>query len=411
MLKFYGRNTPNGDYIELPNGSLDLKDAYSCVWEIVILCSDNDDENKYKTCNGLTIPINDSYWIDTRRNFISSDSDNVYNSLQDVNEKKPDPTLILYIGDNTTKYERYQYYTITNNNGGDFDMLTIMQPECNFEIITETDDDIVLDSGVETSFRVTVYGASKNINIFTTAYSYEDDDIVDIDDIRFSYDLIEKNERYNVYEIKIMYYGTIYDYDDDEPYYYTMNIVHQDNITSTKEVIMRPIFIPRPSSQEITNSFDNEWKQQVGICTTKNDKNKLNFINAKCEFNTETVTNPLSARIMKQIKMTENKDFTPLTVLSIDRNVIKLKSCNALGENDSALIIKTMASWCFYDDLFTEDNEHIITIKCMKNIYGGKRRSLLTIKNAETNFGIIQFNVTQDEKDDIYIKSIKSVNN
>lgn len=410
MLKFYAKkNAHDSEYIELVDGNLKLENPYSCVWEIVILKSKTNDEDKdYITSNNFSIPINDSYWIEARRNFNDVTNDVVYNSLDELNENNPEPTMILYIGDNTTKYEQYQYYTVTSNTAGDFSILTIIQPECKFDIISENDEDIVLDSGIEKTLKVTVYGGSKNIDIFITAYSYEDDDIVDIDDIRFSYKLIEKHERFNVYEITVMYYGSIYDYDDDNPYYYTMNIVHRDNVSSVKEVIMRPVFISRPDVYEINSLFDNVWNQQIGICTTRNDRNKKNLADTKCDFNMGSMTRNLAARIKQRIDVFDDKNFTPLTVLSVEGNVIRIKSCNALGENNSALVIKAMSSWCFYETLFSEDDEHIITINCEKNIYGGKRRCSLTIKNAETNFGILQFMVTQDEKSNIHIKSIKS---
>ena len=409
MIKYKYKNE-SGNFVNLIGNSITLPNAFSNVMEIQIWVTyeDTDNDDNLQLTNGIDLSANNEPWIETKRNYFTDEE-----LKAKYNESSNRPTIILYIKENNTRYERNSYYMVTNNITGDFEVLTISQPPCNFEITTSIGTTLAVDSGVPKTFTANAYGCSKNFSIYATPYTNNDNRPLDLNELKISKKLIQENEKYNVYEIEILFFGSVTFETPEDAYHYNLNLVHNDNVESVTTITVSPIFIVSPTAISLLTMFNDESSLQINNCVTKYDRNLNNLKNAKFETvenTTEGNVNTISLFNSELLKLNNMALFraktkSPINLIDINDNEITIKTLNLYNENDSALNIKSSSIWCRTEDHF--DGElHKVVIHCLKNKYYCTRKCRVSINNAEAQFGTLEFTVTQDGKGNISIEQV-----
>lgn len=372
---------PEKDYKDVKDDNIFLKNSYSCVIECQIL---NNDE----LTNSYELEYDETDWIKVKKNYV-----NIGNS----ENNKQQSVITFYVDDNYSSDKRYFYVNVIDNNSGDITTLSIIQNGCYYDIQFSKDIgeiDAESDKEVCKFINLKVYGGSKTLSLTYSAYSDNDIDKEDygliLSNIKYKHML---NYPYNEYKVDINYIG----YTNEDTDYYIIYFYNENNSDTKKELRIKIKKEEQIGIEDVLlEQFNKMCDKQRSECKTKQDYNKELIQNAKA---ISALIDDVS--IINEDEE-ENKTFVPLEEKKIEKNKIYIVSTNRYGEHDSQIIVGSYALWCHATHKYDYDNEmHIITVFCDKNLSNRNRKTMINIKNAETMGGDILYIVEQDVNSNI----------
>lgn len=379
MISF---NILDNENISVDNNVITLPTAFQCKLSLQILI-DNTPSLLYQ----LTDIIGNFVEVKTTKSFIT-DNDNIIL-----------PTVDLYVNENMTNTKRYFYMSIKNNESDEQLYITLIQPECNFQIfVTNEKGGLIIGNNItfkeldETqTVKVSVYGASRQLlfnNNLIDIISKTDELYPNDNGIFVTLSKYEQTDYYNSFLVKITFLGK---YSNINNYLYRIPFIHKDNV-STVEYLTVSFDYKEETLISVNNKINNWFLENHNYTTIAeyNDDAK----DAKLPYIFMIIANQGTLPPQKA----PLAEVESIELIGITDNVITIRT-NVYGEDnalehDSMLYINIIANWCNAKDNYYDELHHI-TITCNSNYSQIDKRCRMIVSNAESNNKNLFFLITQ----------------